>query len=291
MITAADVAPPSVRWTARRVDGRRVPRRWGELRADRLRLKDTRGAFWKNRLEAPNRFVYVFPTRATHPWEEDLLRAMRARVATRRPLRVELYATPGSRNESYGEWVVGDLRDTKRGNVSELTLYRLREQPPADEAAHEAAGEGARREGAPAPHRSRNEALHDALLRTIFPPADWTVVHEPETLLDLHEPTVVDGVARDVAGKLSRSYTCDFVVASRRGCARLCVESKACEEHVTAEALTKARLLRDRSFTRVVIMCGGAAPRWLDLGAPGGGGAEEAWYETHEALRAALGLP
>ena len=100
---------------------------------------------------------------------------------------------------------------------------------------------------------------------------------------------MVDGVARDIAGKIARSYTCDFVVASRHGCARLCVESKPCEEHVTAEALAKARILRDRALTRVVIMCGGAAPL-LDLGAPGGGEAGEAWHDSHEALLAALGL-
>jgi hypothetical protein len=277
------LAPPTVRWTARLVDADRVPRRWGEFASDDvLRLKDTRHAFWRNELVAPNRFVYLFPTAPTRAWEAPLVGRIRKRVATRRPLRVELYAAPGSRNESYGDWVVTGMRPRLgQANVSELTLVRLAAQPDAPPPA-----------ALPA-YRSRNEGAHAALLARAFPPDRWLVAHEPETLLDLHEPTVVDGVAaRAAADDPTRSYTCDFVVAARAGCARLCVESKPCEAHVTPAALAKCRLLRDRTLTRVVIACGAGAAdaRWCDLGPPRSE-APPAWHETTAALLAALGLP
>lgn len=281
------VAPSNVRWTARVVGNERVPRQWGEFVNDHhLRLKDTRHRYWRNRLEAPNRFVYQFPARGRHEWERALVARLRARVAqTDVPLRVELFATPGSRNEAYGAWAVTRLRPVS-GDVCELTLARLRDQDEPCGNTHN--NKHTAVDGDPL-YRSRNEQAHSLLLADVFPPADgWVVRHEPETLMDLHEPTVVDGVARDPTADLTRSYTCDFVVA--RGAVRICVESKPCESHVTPQALAKCRLLRDRTLSRVVILCGDAHKvRWYDLGSPSHA-AEEVWLETAQDLYAALGV-
>ena len=277
------VAPKTVKWTAQLVDNSQMPQKWGEFKAEGevLRLKDTRHKHWKNRLVAPNKFVYQFPKRPNpkYSWESPLVSAIQRRVSTKVPLLVELFSTPGSRNEFYGQWVVEEMRiETGESHVSELQLARLHNQS----ASVGATGYGS--ESAPR-FRSRNEELHGDMLEEIFPPDKWIVKHEPETLLDLHEPSVVDGVPVDVTD-MSRSYTCDFVVASRDGCHRFCVESKPIEEHVTDEARAKCRVLRDTTLTRVIFMVGTTTVRYLDLGAPGA--AVENWFEDAESLRAAL---
>ena len=264
------VAPDDVKWTASLVP--HAPKQWGEFHHDVLRLKDTRGKFWQNRLEAPNRFVYVFPTTAKRDFEKPLLRGIQKRVADK--LKVQLFATPGARNEYYGEWVVKELRPDVQPGVSELHLLRLQHQ--TDEGVRTAAGR--------APYRSRNESAHAALLDRVFPADAWIVKHEPETLLDLHEPSVVDGVARAVAD-VGRSYTCDFVVASRCGTRRVCIESKPCADKVTEEALAKCRVLRDTTLTRVVFLVGaGEHVRWLDIGPPGTPPGEETWRDEIASL-------
>ena len=90
--------------------------------------------------------------------------------------------------------------------------------------------------------------------------------HEPETLLDLHPPSVVNGIPQ--SHKIS-TYTCDFVVCSKRGMERLCVESKYSEEAVDEVARMKCRMLRDKTYSRVCIVAGqGSESRWLDFGTP-----------------------
>jgi hypothetical protein len=250
--TVVRVASEHVQWTAQPCANPPAP--WGVFRRpDLLLLKDTRTARWNNRLEAPNRFVYVYPRvgrGGDDVWEKELVDGIRDRVESGRPLFVHLFATPGSRNEFYGEWIAQKLVPKGAGSV-ELVLYRLATQTPGLYPPRK-------------PMRSQNEARHAELLARLLP--HWVVEHEPETLLDLHEPTVVDGVARNHLDAVSRSYTCDFVLA--RGLARVCVESKYDEHGVTPEALSKARLLRDRTLTRVVFLVGHAEGdvRWLDLG-------------------------
>jgi hypothetical protein len=283
------LAPADARWTAVRSDVEHTPREWGELlRGDALlRLKDTRGKYWPNRLESPNTFVYCYPTIGRRHWEQDLLRRLHARVRSGKRLWVHLFSTPGSRDEYYGEWVVSELRPGARQGASELVLLRLREQSALyglRYAMHK--GGAAEEEGMGEAYRSRNERLHARLLAAEFAAADgWTVRFEPETLLDVHEPSVVDGARR---ADITRSYTCDFVAL--RGAQRLCIESKPCEEHVTAEALHKCRVLRDRTLTRVVVMAGAHAPRWLDVGAVDAPPEAAVWHADAAALKAALGL-
>lgn len=268
-----DLAAADEPWTSVRAEKEDVPTRWGEFEdVDTIRLKDTRNAYWSNRLVSPNEFVYMFPTIPKQRDPSDFVKRLRERVRTLKPLRVKLYATPGSRDEYYGEWVVRAMRemgyDASLGcHVSLLTLRRLRRplEAPSDKALH----------------RSINEGVHEEMLKQLFP--EWIVVHEPETLLDLHEPSVVDGIARDEI-KVSRSYTCDFVLCQKNGCGRICVESKPCESKVTEEALIKARALRDRSLTRVVFMVGSRdePPRWLDMGPPFE--MKETWYTSIEGI-------
>lgn len=259
------VAPSDVRWTASLVDAHHLPKQWGDFAPDgTLRLKDTRGKYWCNSLVSPNTFLYRIPRRSNREWEGRLLTSIHKRVGTQVPLRVKLFATPGSRNESYGEWVVSEMATGQDPNVTELTLKRLHTQPQR----HVSDDEQDR-------YRSRNEARHADLLATRFFPG-WIVRHEPETLLDLHDPSVVDGVARSVT-EMSRSYTCDFVVASRTDARRICIESKPSRDAVTEEALAKCRVLRDRTLTRVLFMVGGGEPEWLDM-------KDEVWHRDFSTL-------
>jgi len=121
-------------------------------------------------------------------------------------------------------------------------------------------------------HRSKSEARHEAVLRHMLP-AGWLVEHEPEAASILNLPLVVDGRMRSWAGD---GYTIDFVACSPDGLRRLCVESKASlDDALDPVTLDKARALRDKTLTRVLIVCGhGAEMRWLDLGAPGSGATE-----------------
>lgn len=244
------LAADDVRWTAAPADY--PPRQWGDVVSGEVRLKDTRTNKWPNRLVRNNHFVYCLPRAPRSDWERQLVRHILEVVRRERHV-VRLFATPGSRNESYGAWRCVSVRTLPAS--LELDLKRLEHQD----------GKGTKRPREE--ERSANEARHHDLLRRLFP--EWTVRHEPETLLDLHEPTVVDGVSRrndDVA----RSYTCDFVVS--KGFRRFCVESKPCESHVTEAAVSKARLLRDRTLSQVVFLVGeGDASKWYDL---------ERWYDT-----------
>lgn len=298
-------------WTSLPACRDAVPKQWGEFAGPgTLKLKDTHGKYWTNRLVAPRRFVYMLPRNSFKQWEANLIAGIEAAVAdaglaadamdvedgveedattegallcARRgplhPLLVHLFSTPGSRDEFYGVWRAASLRVcADRPTAYELHLVRLARQPPD---VVDACTARARR------HRSRNEQLHHALLCEAF--ADgWTIEHEPETLLDLHEPSVVGGVVQPITG-LTRSYTCDFVLA--RGCARLCVESKPDEPAMTDEALVKARTLRDTALTRVVFLTGeGAAARWYDLGPPRAPTDAARWFDDAAALRAHLGV-
>lgn len=272
---AVAVAPSTVRWTARAVAKHHVPKLWGDfVNDDLIRLKDTHNPGWKNRLLSPNTFLYLFPTHSFRSAiETEFVHRLMARVATRRPLRVQLFSTPGSRDETYGEWVVQSM-NVERG---ELRLLRLQCQPDEDE--YHSSG-----------HRSKNEEEHHRFLETIFSSDAWTVVHEPETIVDLHDPTVVDGVPTAIHEGLTRSYTCDFVVSHKVGCARLCVESKPTVDHATEVAKIKCRRLRDRTRTRVLMLCGTNAQEnvWYDFGPPGS--EDERWICTMDELRTRLQL-
>ena len=250
-----------------------------------LILKDTRSAYWRNELVSPNTFLYTLPARSKRRVGacHESRRTDRAREAKTTPLKVHLFATPGSRDEYYGEWIVVHFAPEVRTGVAQLTLKRAAEQ---DQTLCEQYGMHAAR-----PYRSKNENAHALLLAKLFPASEWLVVHEPETLLDLHEPSVKKGRATTgrVSDKLTRSYTCDFVVASRVGCARLCIESKPTRAHLTAEAVCKCRLLRDATCTRVVALVGSGAQdaEWCDMGAPHSVG-EPVWYEMDKFLEAVV---
>lgn len=253
------VARDDVKWTSLRCEG--APHRWGELDPEGqvLSLKSTCKPYWNNRLVSPSRFVYSFPSNPKADWEHALVSRVTARIATHVPLEVHLFVTPGSRNEFYGQWAVEEWKaTTSRPGVSELHLRRLASQSVVVQA---------RYCGRVRAERSANEADHHRLLLQEFPANQgWTVRHEPETLLDLHSPSVVDGQRVVENERMTRSYTCDFVVA--RGAVRFCIESKPCASHVTRDAIAKCRVLRDTTLTRVLFMVGNITEsvQWVDVG-------------------------
>ena len=96
------VSSNKVKWTARRVGNEHIPKRWGEFVSnDVLRLKDTRGRYYRNHLRQPNEFVYQIPRTPHSPWETQLTQHI-PRGLDVRPARD---SATGSRNESYGRWV------------------------------------------------------------------------------------------------------------------------------------------------------------------------------------------
>lgn len=270
---SSPLADASVEWTSIRVERNRiVPESWGEFRSSVLFLKDTHRGMWQNRLEAPNRFVYVLPKEGKYHKERQLCGAIRQRHADGRALRVHLYATPGSRQEYYGEWEAVGLKDAGPTRM-ELVLGRLETQPDV------ASFKRKRDEDA---FRSNNERAHHRMLLDLFPEAEWIVEHEMDTLTDLHAPSVVNGVPQ--ALELS-TYTCDFLVAGLRDGVRFYVESKDREEAVDAKAREKCRLLRDRTLSRVFVAAGrGADVRWLDFGPPRSKVEEERWHDIMPLL-------
>lgn len=262
------LAPVTVEWDAVPAPPDSMPPQWGALGPEGdVSLKDTRGAYWRNVLVRPNEFHYEFPAVE----RRDSLQAVVATLLRAPPnTLVHLYATPGSRNEYYGEWVLTSIVRV-RADRARAVLMRLDVQREAASAA--------------TAYRSRNEATHAALLRRLLP--GWSIAHEPETLHDLHMPSVVRGQSQSVQA-LSRSYTCDFVAC--RGCRRVCIESKPCTDHVTPAALAKVHFLRDRSLTRVFFMVGsGEDVIWLDTGPPGSD--EEAVRLTTDDFLHAVGEP
>ena len=105
------LAEPTVKWTSIPVQRRYVvPSRRGELRQSHLLLKDTRRKKWNKRLVSPHRYAYVIPTVGSESWERDLCSDIHRRHREGRNVFVHLYATPGSREEYYGEWVISDLK-------------------------------------------------------------------------------------------------------------------------------------------------------------------------------------
>jgi len=251
------VAGPDIKWTAERVEKESMPKEWGEMRDGKLLLKDTRGSFWKNKLVSPNEFEYLFPRNPSREWEKDIVTRIFQSVREaysdpNKALTVKLYSTPGSRDEYYGEWFAEKVSPSGARGMK-LTMKRKRYQ----EKEQALFDEGKK-------HRSKNEAHHEKLLKEVYL-RGWNVVHEPETILDIHEPSVVDGKERSVATGMTRSYTCDFV--ANKGWKRVCIESKPCRDLVTEESLSKCRILRDRTLTRVVMMVGGRVNvEWLDFG-------------------------
>ena len=260
------LAPPEVRWTSRAIRKGVLKDKWGTLNGNVLQLKDMRSGYWNNRLVAPNVFVYQFPRRR----DASLVSVIRLRRDT---LSVHLFTSLAARDEYYGEWRITDWDEAVDEAKGEMRLTRVSVQ--SDDIARRYVDDGVTRE------RSASEAKHHTLLRSLFPSPEWLVRHEPDALVDLYEPTVVDGIDRSWRCAATRSYTCDFVVARRGGYERFYVESKCRVEDVTDEAVAKARVLRDKMCTRVLFLAGhGDDLAWMDMGDARDGGEEEGEDET-----------
>jgi hypothetical protein len=176
-----------------------------------------------------------------------------------------------------GEWSIEDVLITP--TKSTLVLKRLASQSEVILDAYKITAKRA---------RSQSEARHLDEIHKWLP--GWKVAHEPETALGLDAPVVVDGRLQDFAGG---AYTHDYVVASPRGCKRICIESKANDKGLTEEAKQKCRALRDTSLCRVVAMVDhGPALHWHDFGPPGSQDWEEHTFQSNETreLNLALGI-
>lgn len=282
------IAESTVKWTSLPVDKSKMPHNWIQFQGKLLLLKDTRSGHWKNQLVSPNHYRYLLPKKHKKPRDRALslkvIQIMR-NATSEDPLIVDVYAANAARNEYYGRWVMASIKK-HTCDAYALNLYRLNGQP-----------EETPLQPPTAPHRSLNERRHEDVLTAAFPPSAWVVQHEPEALImDTKQPTVIDGVAQPRAGDVGDSYTCDFVVSQiLGGCSRLCVESKPTRERATvSSAFAKCRALRDRTLTRVVILCGsdGSEDELYDFGPPGTT-QEPGWLELplEAAFRQILGLP
>ena len=172
----------------------------------------------------------------------------------RKCIEVRLFWAQNAADHYLGEWVIDEVLVTPVKNA--LVLKRLMHQSELLLDAYRITPKRA---------RSQSEARHLAEIRTWLP--GGKVAHEPETALGLDVPVVVDGKIQEFAGD---AYTHDYVVASPRGCKRLCIESKANDRGLTEEAKQKCRALRDTSLCRVIAMVDhGPALHWHDFGPPG----------------------
>jgi hypothetical protein len=237
--------------------------RSAESGGDVLCLKDThKGTYYRNRLVAPNRFVYQVPARPKMHEVRVVERLRLEAAASRKSLRVHVYSTPHGRNRHLGAFAVtAYVAQTDKWYAHAVELTRLRRQPddPLGVVVKRRRGDGL--------VRSSSEGRHLELVRTLVP-SGWRVAHEPVSVSLLDAPMVVDGQLSPWAGD---EYVVDFVACSADGTRRVCIESKcdAVDGHDPA-AWQKCRFLCDHSLTRVVLMHGhGADLRWLDFGAPG----------------------
>lgn len=272
-------------WTSVLCHHRAAPQHWGEVVCGNLiRLKDTGGTFWDNKLVSSSEFLYNYPST-----EVGFVAEMRRLLRKEPHARVHLFYRKGSNTEFFGEWTVEEDKpvDAKRRQLLLRRSGAQSERVVEQYALQGASGKRKRVE------RSHNEKVHGEYLRThVFPETEWLVRHEPETLhlVDAHSPSVVDGAYH--TDPCFGEYTCDFVVSHRQGLARVCVESKPCVEFVDNMAIAKARKLRDLTFTRVVVMAGSGVNdlRWLDLGPPLAPPDQEVWCDSTAEFRARMGL-
>ena len=281
-------------WTSTRASPEAAPRAWQHEQMDgSVVLKCTSRGIYLNRLVAPNRFHYELPAPSQRKGgggggegEESpaaLTSSLHDRLVNEgrradKRIEVRLFWAQNAADHYLGEWVVEDVLVTPVSST--LVLVRLASQSEVVLDAY--------RITPPKRARSHSEARHLEEIRAWLP--GWKVAHEPETALGLDAPVVVGGVLQDFAGD---AYTHDYVVASPRGCKRLCIESKADDHGLTEEAKQKCRALRDTSLCRVVAMVDhGPALHWHDFGPPGSGKDDERTFKRTEAgaLNLALGV-
>ena len=192
-----------------------------------------------------------------------------------REVEVRLFSVAHGRNHYLGEFSAGDVRYDRLENRTFVKLHRYNAQSDALKCAYQSRKRP----------RSKREAMHLSSIQTLLGP-EWTIFHEPEAAVNFDTPLVEDG---EMVSWCSASYTVDYVAASRKGCGRLCFESKYDLAGVTDSALLKCRVLRDQSLCRTIIVAGhGQDLRWLDFGTTDE--PNEVWCETSDELRARLML-
>ena len=272
------LAKADVEWRSMRAAPEATPRGWHREQMDgSIAFKCTTRGIYQNRLVAPNVFHYELPPLKKGDEALFLERLVNEARCEQKRIEVRLFWAQNAADHYLGEWVIDEVLVTPVKNT--LVLKRLLSQSNLLVDAYRITAKRT---------RSQSEARHLEEIRTWLP--GWFVAHEPETALGLDAPVVVEGKMQDFAGD---AYTHDYVVASPRGCKRLCIESKANDEGLTEEAKQKCRALRDTSLCRVVAMVDhGAALHWHDFGPPGSDQGDERTVrqsETHD-LNVALGI-
>lgn len=271
------MANPSVEWSSTRAAPEASPRGWHHEQTDgSVALKCTTRGIYHNRLVTPNTFHYELPPRrAGTPESLVSERLLKEGLCAEKRIEVRLFWAQNAADHYLGEWIVHNAQITPVRTT--LVLKRLECQSDVVLDAYRITRKRA---------RSQSEATHLDEIRQWLP--DWKVAHEPETALGLDAPVVVGGQLQPFAGD---AYTHDYVVASPRGCKRLCIESKANDDGLTEEAKQKCRVLRDTSLCRVVAMVDhGPALHWHDFGPPGSRTCDERTFGLSETAELDLAL-
>lgn len=269
------LADATVEWRSTRAAPEASPRGWHHEQMDgSVALKCTTRGVYHNQLVQPNTFHYELPQRRGDAGGV-LERLVHEGRCEEKRIEVRLFLVQHAADHYLGEWAVYATHATPV--KTSLVLKRLACQSEVVLDAYRIK---------PRRARSLSEARHLSEIRAWLP--GWNVAHEPETAVGLDAPLVVDGRLQEFAGD---AYTHDYVVASPRGCKRLCIESKASDEGLTEEAKQKCRALRDVSLCRVVAMIDhGAALHWHDFGPPGSSEERSFRNDEVEALNRALGV-
>lgn len=264
-------------WSSIRATPESSPRCWYHDQMDgSIALKCTTRGIYQNRLISPTTFHYEVPPRRRGVEEKLFERLSNEGRAAEKQIEVRLFWAQNAVDHYLGEWVIWQVHTTPI--KTNLILKRLAVQSEVILEAYRIT---------PKRTRSNSEARHLEEIQKWLP--GWKVAHEPETALGLDAPVVVDGLLQAFAGD---AYTHDYVVASPRGCKRLCIESKANDDGLTEEAKQKCRALRDTSLCRVVAMVDhGHALHWHDFGPPQTQN-EERTFRLHqkEELNTTLGI-
>lgn len=234
-------APDDDTWTSRTAACHEMPTAWCSLEADgSIKLKDVAGGFYKNELVESTVYRYEFPVQTRGDRDTTVKRRLLAdaekQIEERAP--VHIYRVAHGHDNYLGLWKVVRADFDRRPFVH---LKRL-------------AAQRADKGGATA-KRSRSEARHEGVLRSLLEPLGMRIVFEPECSSGLRTPCVEGGKMSEWS---SDFYTVDYVAFDVATCRMVFIESKCCKEDLDGVALKKCRRLRDVGFRRVVAVLGHA---------------------------------
>lgn len=240
---ALEIATHPVPWESVCVEPGLMPKGWGECIPNRniIQLKDTGSGYYKNVFIDSVSYKYMLPFNSSHPVS---VRILSPRKNTS-DLKIHLFKVQHGKDHFLGEYVVYSRHVKGTGPSAESThviLKRLLHQTKnlyttSTMATHK--------------KRSRSEAMHEVVIRSLFPAHG--IVHEPECSSGLQRPCVIGGIHQSWA---SEFYTVDYVTYDLQRGIRICWESKFDFSSVDGVAIEKCRALRDKGYHRVVAIAG-----------------------------------